>query len=102
MEIIKTDISDKLLDLGNQTQSFYIEVVFKKEIDGFDYLYVKNYYTSFITVMQFDANKPDDNNWVPVLEKYRLMENSSWDFDSEKIHLIDKKFVGKHNFSSPT
>ena len=93
MEIIKTDISDRILDLNSPKPSFYIEVVFKEDVDSFDYLFLKNYYTSSISIKQFDASKTEENDWVPVLDRYRLMENNEWDSDAEKIHLIDKKFV---------
>lgn len=95
MEIIKTDISDKLLDLNSPKTSQYIEVVFKEDVDTFDFLYLKNYYTSFITIKQFDASKSEENDWVPILNKYKLMENCEFDYDAEKIHLIEKKFVGE-------
>lgn len=93
MEIIKTDISDKLLDLNSEKPSYYIEVIFKEETEGFDYLFLKNFYTTFITIKQFDASQEEEANWVVILEKFKLMESSEADFDSEKIHLIDKKFV---------
>jgi hypothetical protein len=99
MEIIKTDISDKLLDLNSEKPAYYIEIVFKEDIENFDFLFFKNYYTTFITVRQFDASKPDDSNWVPILDKYRLMESCDYDFDAEKIHLIDRKFVAIFNNS---
>lgn len=95
MEIIKTDISDKLLDLNSLKASQYIEVVFKEDVDNFDFLYLKNFYTSYITIRQFDASKPEENDWVPILNKYKLMDNNELDYDSEKIHLIEKKFVGE-------
>lgn len=93
MEIIKTDVSDKLVDLNTEKPSYYIEVIFKEDTESFDYLFLKNFYTPFITIKQFDANQTEENNWVVVLDKFKLMDGCETDFDAEKIHLVDKKFV---------
>jgi hypothetical protein len=81
-------ISDKQNDILLSTTTkplTYIAITSTNKIT-FDYLLIKNYYVSSISIRVYY-----DSKWVVVLDNYTLMGNPDSEEDSEKYFLISSK-----------